>query len=64
MEYISPEVLIISNLHDYSTDHVVFQLNKLNVPYLRLNRDQFSEYTLNLNPNSNRLYGHTKEFDF
>ena len=39
-------------------------MNKLNVPYLRLNRDQFSEYTLNLNPNSNRLYGHTKEFNF
>lgn len=64
MEDISPEVLIISNLHDYSTDHVVFQLNKMKVPYLRLNRDQFSEYNISLDPASNIVYGHTKEFNF
>lgn len=64
MEDITPEVLIISNMHDYSTDHVVYQLNKLGISYLRLNRDQFSEYSLNLNPASNTVYGHSKEFNF
>jgi predicted ATP-grasp superfamily ATP-dependent carboligase len=64
MDYISPNVLIISNLHDYSTDHVVYQLNKMEIPYLRLNRDQFSGYKIYLNPESNTLSGFTKEFQF
>ena len=59
-----PNVLIISNLLDYSTDHVVYQLEKHNIAYLRLNRDQFSEYEITIDPIKNIIYGKTNEFDF
>lgn len=59
-----PTVLIISNKHDYSTDHVVYQLEKLNIKYLRLNRDQFSEYELILDPINRKFYGKTKVLEF
>lgn len=47
---IRPEVLILSNKHDYSTDHVAFQLEQLGASYFRINRDQFSEFELSLFP--------------
>lgn len=59
-----PEVLIISNPHDYSTDHVVFQLEKLNADYIRLNRSQFSEYELTLDPLDNAICGKTNWCEF
>lgn len=59
-----PEVLIISNLHDYSTDHVIYQLQKHDINYLRLNRDQFNEYKLSINPITNQIFGKTMKFDF
>lgn len=59
-----PEVLIISNPHDYSTDHVVYQLEKLNAKYIRLNRSQFAEYELTLNPLNNTIYGKTNAYEF
>lgn len=39
IETIRPEVLIISNKFDYSTDHVAFQMNRAGASYLRLNWD-------------------------
>lgn len=59
-----PEVLIISNLHDYSTDHVIYQLQKHDINYLRLNRDQFNEYGLSIDPITNRIFGKTRKIDF
>lgn len=59
-----PEVLIISNLHDYSTDHVIYQLQKQGINYLRLNRDQFNEYKLSIDPITNRIFGKTIKFNF
>lgn len=59
-----PTVLIISNKHDYSTDHVVYQLEKFNIKYLRLNRDQFSEYELILDPINKKFYGKTNALKF
>ena len=59
-----PEILIISNPHDYSTDHVVYQLEKTNAKYIRLNRSQFGEYELTLNPLNNTIYGKTKACEF
>lgn len=61
---LKPNILIISNLHDYSTDHVIYQLEKSNAKYLRLNRDQFSEYELTLDPINERIYGKTKRIEF
>lgn len=59
-----PEILIISNPHDYSTDHVVYQLEKSNAKYIRLNRSQFREYELTLNPLNNTIYGKTNACEF
>ena len=59
-----PEILIISNPHDYSTDHVVYQLEKSDAKYIRLNRSQFSEYELTLNPLNNTISGKTHACEF
>jgi glutathione synthase/RimK-type ligase-like ATP-grasp enzyme len=64
LEKIRPKILIISNKHDYSTDYVTFQLNRKNATYLRLNRDQFTEFKINLIPSEQKLFGETKEFAF
>jgi hypothetical protein len=50
MKNIEPEVLIISNKFDFSTDIVVYNLNKMRVNYLRLNRDLFDNYNITFNP--------------
>lgn len=59
-----PNILIISNHHDYSTDHVVYQLEKSDAKYLRLNRSQFSDYELTLNPLNNTICGKTSWCEF
>lgn len=64
MEKISPEILVISNKHDYSTDHITFQLNEMGASYLRLNRDQFSDFEISLIPTNQRLFGETEDFSF
>lgn len=64
METIRPEVLIISNKFDYSTDHIAFQLNRVSGSYLRLNRDQFSDFKISLAPLEQKLLGETNEFSF
>ena len=48
-------VLILSGLYDFSTDLVTFQLERAGVPYIRINREQFSEYRLTLDPLAPRL---------
>lgn len=45
-----PHVLILSGLYDFSTDLVVLQLDRIGVPYVRLNREQLSDYRLTLDP--------------
>jgi hypothetical protein len=47
---IFPKILIISNKFDFSTDLVTHQLNSLQVEYIRVNRDQFEEYIIQLDP--------------
>ena len=46
----TPQVLILSNLYDISTDLVAVSLATAGVPYLRINREEFSEQHLSLNP--------------
>lgn len=41
-----PQVLILSNKHDYSTDYVCIELEKRDIPYLRINRDMFDRYEI------------------
>jgi glutathione synthase/RimK-type ligase-like ATP-grasp enzyme len=59
-----PAILIISNKHDFATDHVVFHLKKSGVPYLRLNRDQFSDFQIAFQPTAQRLSGTGTNFSF
>ena len=64
VKYINPKVLIISNKHDYSTDHITYRLNELGIFYLRLNRDQLQDFEISLFPTKARLIGQTKELSF
>ncbi len=64
MEKVCPEILIISNKHDYSTDYIVIQLYKMGISYLRLNRDQFSDFKISFNPTDQSLIGETQDFSF
>lgn len=45
-----PTVLILSNKFDFSTDLITIQLAREGVSYLRLNRDQFELYDIDLDP--------------
>jgi len=47
---IHPKVLIISNRFDFATDFIALRLRKLNVPFLRLNRDDLREYNVQFCP--------------
>ena len=38
--------LILSNMYDFSTDLICYELERRGQKYLRLNRDRFSEYKL------------------
>lgn len=46
----SPRVLILSSKYDFSTDLVALRLEKANVPFIRLNREQLPECRLSLDP--------------
>jgi glutathione synthase/RimK-type ligase-like ATP-grasp enzyme len=41
-----PEILLISNKLDFTTDYVCLELDKRQAQYLRVNRDEFSEYSV------------------
>lgn len=47
---VSPEILILSNSNDFSTDHVCYQLHRLGASYLRLNRDELDHCEVRLLP--------------
>jgi len=64
MDKIRPKILIISNMHDYSTDHIAFQLNKAKASYLRLNRDQLADFKISFIPTDRKLFGETNDFSF
>ena len=46
----TPRVLILSSLYDFSTDLVALRLESAGVPYLRLNREEFGDHRLTLDP--------------
>lgn len=46
----TPRVLILSSLYDFSTDLVVLLLQKAGISYVRLNREQLADHQLSLNP--------------
>ena len=46
----SPKVLILTSLYDFSADLVVLRLKHDGVPYLRINREQLTNYRFTLDP--------------
>lgn len=50
-----PEILILSNKYDYSTDYICVELERRGVPYLRLDRDLFNTYNIILDTQSMQL---------
>ena len=46
----SPRILILSGLYDFSTDLVVLRLQHAGVPYVRLNREQLADHRITLDP--------------
>lgn len=57
----TPEVLILSSLYDFSTDLVCLQLGKTGVEYLRLNREHFQDYRITLDPQVPNMSIHMTE---
>ena len=45
-----PKVLILTSLYDFSADLVVLRLQHDGVPYLRINREQLTNYRFTLDP--------------
>ena len=46
----TPNILILSSLHDFSADLVAVQLERSGVPYVRVNREHLAEQRLALDP--------------
>ena len=46
----TPQVLILSGLYDFSTDLVVLKLERAGIRYVRLNREQLAGHRLTLDP--------------
>lgn len=64
MEIVRPRVLIISSKYDFGTDNIVFRLRQRGATYLRLNRDQFSEMEICLDPGAQKLLGRFDDSSF
>ncbi len=45
-----PEVLLVSNRFDFSTDFIAVELDKQRVEYIRINRDELKDYSIEFNP--------------
>jgi hypothetical protein len=59
-----PEVLLISNRFDFSTDFIAVELNRQNVEYLRINRDELKDYSIEFNPLKPQITGEYKKNSF
>ena len=58
------EVLIISNLMDFTTDLICIELNKRNVKYIRLNRDMFNKYKIKIDIESTSMLDEINEEEY
>lgn len=48
-------VLILSGIYDFSSDEICLGLKERNIPYLRLNLEQMSDFTFELHPQKRQL---------
>ncbi|WP_452597116.1 ATP-grasp domain-containing protein [Pontimicrobium sp. MEBiC01747] len=61
---IYPKVLLISNRYDFSTDFVAVELDKQNIEYIRINRDELKDYSIEFNPIIPETVGKYKNYSF
>lgn len=61
---IYPKVLLISNRYDFSTDFVAVELDKQNIEYIRINRDELKDYSIEFNPIIPEIIGKYKNYSF
>ncbi len=59
-----PEVLLISNRFDFSTDFVAVELDKQQISYLRINRDELKDYSIEFNPIVPEVVGEYEGYTF
>jgi len=58
------EILIISSKFDFTTDYITYELHKLGIPYVRINRDEFSSYGIKLSLTNEELHVKINEDKF
>lgn len=59
-----PKVLLISNRYDFSTDFIAVELDKQNIEYIRINRDELKDYSIEFNPITPEIIGQYKDYSF
>ncbi len=59
-----PQVLILSNKYDYASDYIASELGERNVPYLRLNNEDFPLMEITLSPVEPKLTGKYQKSHF
>ena len=59
-----PEILLISNRFDFSTDFIAAELNKQNIEFIRINRDDLKDYVIKFDPTIPELVGEYKGYSF
>ena len=61
---IYPKVLLVSNRYDFSTDFIAVELDKQNIEYIRINRDELKDYSIEFNPITPEIIGEHKKYSF
>ncbi len=61
---IYPEVLLISNRFDFSTDYIAVELANQGVDYIRINRDELKDYSIEFDPIKPEITAKYKDYSF
>jgi glutathione synthase/RimK-type ligase-like ATP-grasp enzyme len=59
-----PQVLLVSNRYDFSTDFIAVELDRQNIEYIRINRDELKDYSIEFNPIIPEVIGKYKGLTF
>jgi hypothetical protein len=59
-----PEVLLISNRFDFSTDFIALELANQGVNFIRINRDELKDYSIEFDPIKPELKAQYKDYSF
>jgi hypothetical protein len=61
---IYPEVLLISNRFDFSTDFIAIELASQGVSFIRINRDELKDYSIVFDPVKPEILGKYNDYSF